>query len=91
MPKSKKIVGTFSFEVSGAVPMEKMQQAINRHFLDGDPNCNYLNEAGQIIPKDHPNYPKIEKAHWNIRGNYGLTLWFDLTEDGDIINIRTKK
>lgn len=87
-PIHAKVIGSINGEGSALFNRESMNQAINMHFL-GQKSCNKVNEVtGDIEPLEHEDMEKVTAAQYNISENIHVHVTADLTETGELINIR---
>jgi len=87
-PIHAKVIGSINGTGTVSFNRDDVNQAINMHFL-GQKSCNKVNETtGEIESIEHENMEKVTEAQYNISENIQVHVTAELTESGELINIR---
>jgi hypothetical protein len=63
------------------------EKILNLHHIHSE-TCNYIDENGVIVGKEHENMKKLEDSHWRMNTTQGVEVLFDMFEDGSFGNFR---
>ena len=66
---------------------DDIQKPLNLYYL-GSEACNYVNEEGIIVAKEHENRYLLEEKARNIFNHISLDIEADLTDEGTLVNFR---